>query len=942
MYWRINCSEHLLLQLNPSTSAKSSPNIGVNGTPRLTRQRSVTYSTGTDRGDTRRQQNHVDGLNKTTATGEASSSGFGGQSGDVRIVKWSSSPSGYLLAGISRQGIYLWQLYPFLLLSSLVYDPSEELGQMVDVIWQTNSDDDDDDSGTLFVLLSSGYIYEVSVYQRETMVLEYQFATQHYWVRGVGEEEGMRKVGLAQRRTYRLPPGSGTAVCAVATESGAVVATRTNVFRLTWTGTVGSSTAVREINANPLAQIQQITTVETESCVLELYLFSDGAVCVLRRHATKAEDAPTVHVLPMGERVATAMSFSVISGVLAVGADNGDVLLFVVADDGDLQAAACRAFGQGGDGRVAALGWTSDGSAVACAHASGHVVVRSSLGYELNVSRVRKLNGDPVSASMACWGGGGTRLFVFGSGQTPSAAAMAFARAALGTGVGEGTSARVCLFSDDKVLVHDCAFADMRGTGDDVEPGLQWQAAQVPSEYVSGAWPLRHVAVSGDGRHVAVAGKRGLAVLAMASRKWRLLRTQQQEQAVRVTGGLLWLGDYVVAACAVGGLARLMFFSRRRALDADTAHVENLDAAPVALSSHDSLLLVLCADMHVRQYAVFADNNGSLRVSFRRSVDLRGAGLRLRQLRSLQWVPSAAFDRRPAFLVHEGARLRVVDGLGRSGQVLSERAELTITSGVHFGNMHSTVWWFDGSQLCAALISLEDFMDGAGLADARRLVVRPEFFPVAIAADLGMAVGVDQDWTLEDSAVVGLAQLPVRAKLYLHNILDRMLSSGAEHDALLYAACFEHLAFFPHAMEILLHEVLEREAASSSEAGALVLRRVVAMLENFASFHEVVAHCARKTEAAFWAVLFDCVGGPERFFRQCLALDRLDTATQCLIILQTLEPASVSEANVLALLSRAAAAHNRALCIEILRFARMAGESDDTMRRMVARLTAKN
>ncbi|KAJ1816245.1 WD40 repeat protein, partial [Coemansia sp. RSA 2599] len=426
---------------------------------------------------------------------------------------------------------------------------------------------------------------------------------------------------------------------------------------------------------------------------------------------------------------------------------------------------------------------------------------------------------------------------------------------------------------------------------------------------------------------------------------WRLLRTQQQERAVAVTGGLLWLGDHVVAACSVGGAARLLFFSRRRALDADAAHAEVLDAAPVALSSHDSLLLVLCADAQVRQYAVFADGS-SLRISFRRSVDLRGAGLRMGQLRSLQWVPSAAFDRRPAFLVHEGSRLRVVDGLGRAQQVVSERAELTITSGVHFGNMHSTVWWFDGAQLSAALISLEDFMDGAGLADARRLVVRPEFFPVAIAADLGMAVGVDQDWTLEDSAIVGLAQLPVRAKLYLHNILDRMLSAGAEQDALLYAACFEHLAFFPHAMEILLHEVLEREAAGGSDTGdgargAVVLRRVVAMLENFAAFHEVVAHCARKTEAAFWALLFDCVGGPERFFRQCLALNRLETATQCLIILQTLEPATVSEANVLALLAKAAAAQNRELCVEILRFATMAGESDETMRRMAARLRAK-
>ncbi|KAJ1826353.1 hypothetical protein LPJ56_002221, partial [Coemansia sp. RSA 2599] len=430
MYWRINCSEHLLLQLNPDKTGKAETGTGVNGTPRLTRQRSVTYSTGTGNADRDpRRQNHTaaNGFKTTAtlaaaatagasigATGPEAASGNFGQAGDVRIVKWSSSPSGYFLAGISRQGVYLWQLYPFLLVSSLVYDPSEHLGQMVDVIWQTSGCSDDDSVfGTLFVLLSSGYIYEIAVYRRETPVLEYQFGTQHYWARGPGEEEGMLPAGLAQRRTYRLPPGSGTAVCAVAAGPGAVVATRTHVFRLTWAGAVDSSTAVREINENPLAQIQQIAMIETEQARLELYLFSDGTAHVLR-HAAASEDPPMAHMLPLGDKFATTMAFGAASGVVAIGTSNGEVLLFVVAAGGELQAAACQPFGQGGDGRVSALGWTADGSAVACAHASGHVVVRSALGYELNVSRVRSRDGDGVEAAAVCWGAGGTRLFVLG------------------------------------------------------------------------------------------------------------------------------------------------------------------------------------------------------------------------------------------------------------------------------------------------------------------------------------------------------------------------------------------------------------------------------------------------------------------------------------------------------------------------------------------------
>ncbi|KAJ2787241.1 WD40 repeat protein, partial [Coemansia interrupta] len=871
MYWRINCAEHLLLLLEPDAEG--------GGPRRLGRQRSVTYSEGRVGSATR----------PAAATATGKHDGAGSTEADVRITRWSCAPSGHLLAGISAQGVYLWQTRPFMLLSKLEYDANDELGQMVDVIWQTSDkdhEDDDDgtdanrDYGTLFVLLSSGYIYEIAVYRRSAAVLEYRFATQHYWAHGAGEEGGLRRAGLAQRRTYRLAPGSGPAVCAAAGGAqGALVATRTHVIRLAWSGVVEASTSVRAIHGSPLAQVRQIVGLGAAG---EAYLFSDGTVHVVRADAAQR--------VATGERRIACMAYSARSGVLALGADSGDVLLLIVADadaddsDAGLQPVAEAAEGgeRAGDA-VTALAWTADGAAVACAYASGHVVVRSALGYVLNTSRVRQA----ASTLALCWGAGGTRLFVLGD---VAATALAFARAAVGTGVCEGTAARVCVFADDKVLVHDGAFTTSDGGSADAAAGMQWQAVQVPAEYVAGAWPLRFVAVSGDGRHVAVAGRRGVAVGGVRSGKWRLLRTREQEDGVRVRGGLLWLGEHVIAACGSHVVVFAGAAGGGGALDGDAAQRVDVGARVVAMSAHDALLLAVCADGRVRQLGVFG-SGGAVDLGVRGVVGLGGARLQLGRLRSVQWVPSAQFARAPALLVHEGTRLRVVDGSG--GRVVSACAELTVTSGVHFGNMHSTVWWFDGRQLHAALVSLEDFMDGSALRGggrARRLAVRPSFYPVAIAAALGMAVGVDQDWALDDTAAVGLAQLPVRAKLYLPSVLARMLSdSSGEHDALLYAACFEHLAFFPHAMEILLHEAVE-----SADGSHGLLRRVVAMLGNFAAFPEIVVHCARKTEAASWPALFACVGGPERFFRRCLADGRLQTATQCLIILHTLAPQSAA------------------------------------------------
>ncbi|KAI8323483.1 hypothetical protein GQ54DRAFT_309984 [Martensiomyces pterosporus] len=1000
MYWRINCTEHLLLDLNvdpkkaprrtpttPNNNARAGDDTNASTSTtaqRPSRPRSVTYSTG---------------------SGPSADHSFAAKQGAMAVgndldestvvVRWASSPDGRFLAGITSHGVYLWSLKPFVLLSSLVYDPVEDFGQMVDVIWKDQNDEDEgsqadgeqkqaggtgSSSGrnsayaTLFVIMSMGYIYEVAVYRRDAPVLEYQFEAQHYFARGPGEGEGLPPFGLAQRRTYRLP-GSGTAVCAAAAGSEmAVVATRSHVHRLTWTGTMQSSTPVREIYDNPLAQICQIVYVGSgeggkEEGKVEMYLFSDGST--LR--------APDV----AGKF--TVIAYSAVSQVIAVGTSSGEVLLYTAGSDQRLDLVAKLAFDHGKAARVSALAWTQDGSALACGYSTGHVVVRSVLGYELNATRLGSQHLPEYltpAPSLLAWATGSTRLAVFSDCLTSGDAlgaqqadALPFVRAALTTVPCEGNSKRVCLFSDEKVFLYRCEFEAQDLSSQ--QPELLWHVAQVPTQYITSNWPVRFAAADDDGQHIAVAGRRGLACYSVDTHKWRLFRNQQQEASISCTGGLLWYREYLVVACInheFQNTPQLLFFPRNRPLDTTSdLHTVALESPVVAMSCHNSMLLVYCRNMALYQYAIF-DDMDFIQVSLRRAIDLSHTGIDPRRVRSLQWVPSALFDHRPTFLVHEGITLRIIeetplaeDGQSegpryRASSVVSDRVEFTITSGVNFGNMHSTVWWFSGSQLYASLISLEDFMDGGAAplvsSSARRMMrIRPEFFPVAISADKGMAVGIDQDWTLEEHAVIGLSKLPIRAKLYLHNILDHMLSDGAEQDALMYAACFEHLQFFPHAMEILLHEVLEREmdrdsatppdgsnaplavaAAHGNTMPPAVLPRVVGLLENFAAFYDIVVHCARKTEAAFWSRLFECVGGPERFFRQCLANDLLETATQCLIILQTLEPASVNEGNILALLAKVVATKNRDLCLEILRFLKMTAESDPSMRNLLSSL----
>ncbi|CAG8457736.1 2822_t:CDS:10 [Acaulospora colombiana] len=78
---------------------------------------------------------------------------------------------------------------------------------------------------------------------------------------------------------------------------------------------------------------------------------------------------------------------------------------------------------------------------------------------------------------------------------------------------------------------------------------IVWQHIPVPIMYISDNWPIKYSSISGDGRYIAIAGRRGLAHYNVSSGRWKLFGNQQQEQEFAVRGGLLWFRQILVAAC---------------------------------------------------------------------------------------------------------------------------------------------------------------------------------------------------------------------------------------------------------------------------------------------------------------------------------------------------------------------------------------------------------
>ena len=99
-----------------------------------------------------------------------------------------------------------------------------------------------------------------------------------------------------------------------------------------------------------------------------------------------------------------------------------------------------------------------------------------------------------------------------------------------------------------------------------------------------------------------------------------------------------------------------------------------------------------------------------------------------------------------------------------------------------------------------------------------------------------------------------------------------------------------------------------------------LLPSVINFLRYFPQFLDVIVRCARKIEVTLWEYLFSIVGDPKDLFSYCLDTNNLHTATSYLIVIQTLEPSSISSRLQAELLQRTLESENFELCSEIVRY----------------------
>lgn len=499
----------------------------------------------------------------------------------------------------------------------------------------------------------------------------------------------------------------------------------------------------------------------------------------------------------------------------------------------------------------------------------------------------------------------------------------------------------------------------------------QWVVVPLPSTYSAANWPIRYTAMDLSGEHLAVAGRAGLALYSVGTRRWKLFGSESQERDIIVSGGLLWWGSYIVLAAysVASDCDQLRLYPRDSKLDNSFASVTKLPAQALLLNILQDRLVTFCSDARVSIYALSLKDNfssgSSVDVTALQMIDISAlcvhpacvvslalTPLRTESGRSLtqqnnQQMESIVMNVSGRLLMVQREHGRIDPRTPHSDQLFHctpptvlascvEHVWVPNRSVIEKPHLTEALWLFCGAHGMRVWLPLfPRSKDNQHSFMAKRIMLpfHLRIYPLAILFEDAILLGVENDTLLYTSDQKSPFSLPFcvlerTSQVYLHQILRQLIRRNLGYHAWEIARSCTALPYFPHSLELLLHEVLEEEATSKQPIPDALLPSVVEFIQEFPVYLETVAHCARKTEIALWPYLFAAAGKPKDLFQECLARRQLDTAASYLIILQNLEPSTVSRQYATLLLDAALENCHWELSKDLVRFLRAIDPND--------------
>eukprot|EP00158_Paraphelidium_tribonemae_P008563 Partr_v1_DN28612_c0_g1_i5_m50199 putative protein RIC1 homolog len=905
-----------------------------------------------------------------SASGGVQSRGRRGGEREV-LVALARSPSGNFFASCSATSVFLWSMRPAVLLSKVVRsaDSLESAGPYKLIVWSP-------DSKRVSAITDDGHVHifvVIAPSQAHPSLLQYDFGNERYWQTGPGQARGVPNYTLVLTAVVHIMEGVRACVgfseyMLLSTDSPSMI------FALAWSG------ERYERQEEVQAILESLPDDSVTVCgvyydkLMDLFAFilSDNSIYISlhKSHFTTEGDfedadretmihdsevSPERKVIhfPCVDRSLSAelpfqpacISLNARHRLVAVGSTAGDVFVYHLNNEFQLffshKVANSSNFPLT---LVSSMSWTSDGNALAVSYEKGGFAIVTAFGRllfstaldELDMEAGQKSNDIFLfGVTHLFWGLGNFELFLL-----PTLSAdydgpsyiftVPFAKYAILTCNLRDNMRHPFLIGDDRLLIHS-------GTDVDSSPfnnkTMVWQVVQIPAIYMGENWPIKHAASSADGRKIAVAGKRGFAICNTSTDKWKVFGNQQHERSFMCLGGLLWFKDLVVVASQDSSTFQneLRVYHGEQNLDnSNILHTETFKRRIILINIIYNHILVYTADNVVHQFVIEYSGNNFTFESVRTC--------QLPQIRAplavqyIDWFIPAVNDnvqealRNSSLLLLKEGKLSIVDpNSNKQIYKLSDRIEFCWPYFPRrpIGDLYNIIWAFDGQQTKVwfniMLIPSNGFeLVCRNIADP--LLIPLDFYPMSVLFHKGIIVGVEQNMSFR--YVDGVCfKSNSKTYLFLHDIIQYFLQKKHMAESVRYASYYQEYDYFGHSMEILCHRVLEKEAESliGFHEDAL-LPSVVQFLRSFPHFYDVIVRCARKTEVALWDYLFSIVGNPRDMFNACLEEGDLRTATSFLVILQTMEPFSVSSKLQVDLIEKTLELEDFELTGEIVRY----------------------
>ncbi|ODQ69104.1 hypothetical protein LIPSTDRAFT_88674 [Lipomyces starkeyi NRRL Y-11557] len=512
--------------------------------------------------------------------------------------------------------------------------------------------------------------------------------------------------------------------------------------------------------------------------------------------------------------------------------------------------------------------------------------------------------------------------------------------------------ARTLLFTNEKLMLY--RGQDQSDLTTISHEAILWQDVAIPYAYLAENWPVQQTCISGDGRYLAIAGKRGLGHYSIYSGRWKFFASEHMENEFSVHGGMLWFENILIACVNTDrNTHEIRAYSRERELDHSLVlHVQQIPSSIILISLVGDSLLVYTYSNTLYQF-VISSNAFQFNLELVGQISFIGIVHAPARVRAINWIlPEEQLENgNPVHDISLATIVFLIDGklvllypLHNDGdlkydmKVLLQNVEYytIVTKGL----LKNSIWAFDGTSVVVWL----EVMLNLSRSDSVPVPIRIDidFYPLSFLFEKGIIIGIESNLIHRRNVSFTYSANTTRTHLFIHQLLRYYLTSSQESEALKVAKSFQQLEYFGHALEMMLHDVLDEEADHPPSPDQAILPRVIKFLNNFPEMLDVIAGCTRKTEVASWHVLFDIVGSPKELFEKCMSLGQLKTAGGYLLILHTMEQLEDSSTDMIRLFSTAVEIGDWDLCKELARFLTALDNSGNTLREALRRMKLMN